>query len=262
MATRPGSEGFTASVQDARDASQPVLPTPQRARRKGLAEEVADQLVDLIASRSAPEVRLPPERELCEQFGVSRNPLREALAALDQLGIVETRGKARIGLSARARARQMAKLTAPAGASPQDVLLHPMETRRIVEPDTAALAATRATEESLADMQRWLDLMDVAIREGRPVAEYDSGFHVAIARATANVILTELVGALTDALEPSRARSFRPQEAATRALDDHRAILEAIRAGHADDARRAMGAHLDHVEELLRSTLPEPVGDS
>jgi GntR family transcriptional repressor for pyruvate dehydrogenase complex len=257
MASRQGPRrSSAASDRDGTDLPE-SLGVLRPARRKGLAEEVADQLIDLIASSSAAEVRLPPERKLCEQFGVSRNPLREALAALDQMGILETRGKARIGLSPRARARQMAKLSTPAGVSPRDLLLDPMETRRILEPETAALAASRATEASVQDMERWLDLMEAAIREGRPVAEYDSGFHVAVAQATVNAILIQLVGALTEALQPSRARSFRPQEAAARALEDHREILAAIRAGDSRAARRTMRAHLDHVEELLRSTITE-----
>jgi GntR family transcriptional repressor for pyruvate dehydrogenase complex len=261
MTSRQGPRRSAGSTHGGGEESQPTLAAPRHARRKGLPEEVAGQLIELIAASSAAEVRLPPERRLCEQFGVSRNPLREALAALDQMGILETRGKVRIGLSARARARQMAKLPTPAGASARAVLLDPMETRRILEPETAALAAERATDASLADMAHWLDEMEQAIREERPVAEYDLGFHVAVAQATLNAILIELVGALTEALQASRVRSFRPREAASKALEDHHAILAAIRAGDSRAARRTMRAHLDHVEELLRSTISEPSDD-
>lgn len=247
---KPPDDGSHAS-----DPSAGGLPAPRRAQRKGLAEEVAEQLLELIASSSSAEVRLPPERMLCEQFGVSRNPLREALVALEQMGILETRGKTRVGLSPRARARQITKLPTPATLSARDLLIDPIEVRRIVEPEAAALAAKRATDQSVRDMERWLELMDAAIQEGRSVSEYDSGFHVAVAQATMNAILIQLVDGLTEALQPSRAESFRPTEAASQALKDHRAILAAIRDADARGARRAMRSHLDHVQSLIRSSI-------
>jgi acetylornithine deacetylase len=79
--------------------------------RQTLARQVADQLVDLItAGDGGLEVVLPPERRLCEQLGVSRNSLREALAALDRLGIIEARGRTRVGLPDRARALRIASV--------------------------------------------------------------------------------------------------------------------------------------------------------
>jgi GntR family transcriptional repressor for pyruvate dehydrogenase complex len=149
----------------------------------------------------------------------------------------------------------MARLSPAAATAARDVLGEPLEVRRIIEPETAALAAARAGGAALGDMERWLQGMEDAIRDGRSAIEYDSGFHVAIAHATTNAMLIELVGALTEALQASRERSFRPTEAATRALADHRAILDAIRAGDAAAARDAMRTHLDHVEELIRSTI-------
>jgi acetylornithine deacetylase len=79
--------------------------------RQTLARQVADQLVDLItAGEGGVEVTLPPERRLCEQLGVSRNSLREALSALDRLGIIEARGRTRVGLPDRARALRIASV--------------------------------------------------------------------------------------------------------------------------------------------------------
>jgi GntR family transcriptional repressor for pyruvate dehydrogenase complex len=225
------------------------------ARRKGLPQEVADQLLDLIATSGSQEVALPSERQLCDDFAVGRNALREALAALDHMGVVETRGKQRIGLTPRARALVLAR--ASTAAPVRELLLDPMEVRRILEPESAALAAKRASEQSLREIERTTELMDEGIRRNQSVVEYDSAFHVAIARATANQMLIELVGALNETLRPSREVSFRPTEASVAALDDHRAILSAIRAGDARAARKAMRSHLDHVEQLIRATVSE-----
>src|SRR5438874_6567866 len=84
-----------------------------RLGRDPLSRRVGDQLVDLItAGETGTEVVLPPERRLCNQLGVGRNSLREALAALDRLGIVETRGRIRVGLTDRARAHRIARVPA------------------------------------------------------------------------------------------------------------------------------------------------------
>ena len=243
----------SSSAGSDRQPDRLALGIVRPARRRGLAHEVAEQLVELIAESASPEVALPSERALGEQLGVSRNVLREALAALDQMGLTETRGKARIGLTRRARVHRLAR------ASPEDaareLMLDPVEVRRMIEPEAAALAAVRATPEDVDEIERWLALMERGATAGEGIVDEDSGFHVAIARATRNRMLIDLVGALTDALRQSRELSFRPPEAPRAAIADHRAILAAIRAGDAEAARRAMGAHLNHVEELIRSTI-------
>jgi GntR family transcriptional repressor for pyruvate dehydrogenase complex len=226
-------------------------------RRRGLASELADELVDLIASSSSAEVTLPPERELRDQFAVSRNVLREALAALDQMGLVETRGKTRIGLTPRARAQQLARLAPPTQTTTRELMLDPLEVRRILEPETAALAAERMGPAAVREMEQWETLLEEAAARGESVMEYDAGFHVAIARATGNQMLIDLVAAVADALRRSRELSFRPRDAEERAMADHQRILDAIRAGDSERARRAMRAHLDHVEDLIRASIAQ-----
>jgi GntR family transcriptional repressor for pyruvate dehydrogenase complex len=234
----------------------PALPAVRPARRRGLTHQVTEQLIELIADSPSPAVSLPPERRLGEQLGVSRNVLREALAALDQMGLVETRGKTRIGLATRARVHRLARLS-PDWAT-RELMLDPVEVRRIIEPETAALAAMRATDAALEDIEGWVELMEAGAAQGRSVVDEDAGFHVAIARATGNRMLIDLVSTLGDALRQSRELSFRPPEATRAAIGDHRAILDAARAGDAEGARRAMGAHLNHVEDLLRASIPDP----
>jgi GntR family transcriptional repressor for pyruvate dehydrogenase complex len=219
-------------------------------QRRKLPDDVADQLLDLIASSAGSEIVLPAERALSEQLSVSRNVLREALAALQHAGVIETRGKARIAHVGQARARRVARLPRPS-----DPVLDPMEVRRILEPEVASLAAKRATPDALRDLERYIALMEEATLRGDTVVDYDSAFHVAIAAATGNETLVALVRVLNDVLRASRELSFEPDSAPRKAIADHAAILSAIRAKDAVGAATAMGHHLDRVESLMRDGL-------
>ena len=225
----------------------------RRPQRRSLPRQVADELLARIAGAPSSELALPPERQLCEQLGVSRNVVREALSALDHLGVIETRGKLRIGLAARSRAQLLAR--APVDGAERELLSDPIEARRVLEPEIAAIAAERASEETLQEAERWLTLMEQAGSRDERAADYDSAFHVSIARATGNRTLIELIATLTDTLHDSRELSFRPAGATNAAIEDHRLILEAVRAGDGEAARRAMGRHLGRVESLIRRSL-------
>jgi GntR family transcriptional regulator, transcriptional repressor for pyruvate dehydrogenase complex len=221
-------------------------------QRRSLPQEVSEQMLELIASADAAEVALPSERRLCEQFGVGRNVLREALSALEGRGVTRVQGKVRIGNSARARAQLLAR--APATAE-RALALDPIEARRIMEPEIAALAAERAGKDEIEEITGWLMQMEQAHARGERVVEFDSAFHVAIARASENHTLVQVVAALTEALRDSRELSFQPEPAGRAAIEGHRAILDALRAKDPRAARRAMRKHLDRVEQLIRASL-------
>jgi GntR family transcriptional regulator, transcriptional repressor for pyruvate dehydrogenase complex len=239
-----------------------ALESFSRARKRSLPAEVLDQLLNLIAVSSGAEFALPAERELCEQLGVSRNVLREALAGLESLGVVEIRGKSRIALISRARAQLMARI--PLHSSERELLDDPLEVREILEPEVAALAAARASDISLSVLDRCLRVMEAGIERGERVVEFDSAFHVAIASATENQTLIALIESLSDVVHESRERSFLSGEpAAKESLRGHRAIVAAIRAHNCDEAREAMRDHLRSVERLIRETLNDsPVAEA
>lgn len=222
-------------------------------RRRTLSEEVASQLLEQIAADEGPEVRLPSERNLAELMGVSRASLREALSALNELGVVETRGKAKYAQPHRARAALVGR--GAARSSERALVTDPIEVRRMLEPEVAARAAERMTPRALAELESWVRLGEESAERDEPIFEYDSAFHVSIARATGNQTLLHLVAALMDTLRESRERSFEPQEAVATALEDHRAIVAALATGDANAAREAMRAHIDHVESLIRRSL-------
>jgi GntR family transcriptional regulator, transcriptional repressor for pyruvate dehydrogenase complex len=222
-------------------------------RRRTLSEEVASQLLEQIAADEGDEVRLPSERNLAEMMGVSRASLREALSALNELGVIETRGKAKYAEPQRARAALVGR--GAARSSERALVTDPIEVRRMLEPEVAARAAERMTPRALAELESWVRLGEESAERDEPIFEYDSAFHVSIARATGNQTLLHLVAALMDSLRESRERSFEPQEAVATALADHRAIVAALASGDANAARKAMRSHIDHVEALIRRSL-------
>ena len=105
------------------------------------------------------------------------------------------------------------------------------------------------------EMERYVRLMQEAAARGESVVDYDSAFHVAIARATGNQTLVALVQALNDTLRESRNLSFQPESAPAQAISDHAAILAAIRERDPVAATAAMRHHLDRVESLIRASL-------
>jgi GntR family transcriptional repressor for pyruvate dehydrogenase complex len=224
-------------------------------RRRSLSDDVVDRLLEYIADGSAPDRRLPVERVLCEQLDVSRTTVREALSTLTHLGVVETRGNGRYGslVGARACLASRARLR----RTETELVDHPLEVRRMLEPKIAALAAERASEDDLAEIAGWLGRMEESTENGQDSVRYDSAFHGAIARATGNPTLVFLINALTDALAESRDRSFRPGFSAKLAIEGHRAIVAALRSGDGKAASDAMESHLDDVAEMIRVSIQD-----
>jgi GntR family transcriptional regulator, transcriptional repressor for pyruvate dehydrogenase complex len=125
----------------------------------------------------------------------------------------------------------------------------------MLEPEVAARAAERVTAAGIRELESWHQLMSESASDSKLAMDYDSAFHVAVARTTENQTLVHLVTALTDSLRDSRELSFQQSESIETALQDHRTILTAIATRDPNQAREAMREHLDHVESLIRASL-------
>ncbi len=193
--------------------------------------------------------RLPTERDLAEQFGVSRPTLREAMIALEMLGMIE----ARHGLGIYVTRTQL-----PIMASSFDFQIGAfelIEARRLFEGEACALAATTIDDEQLAELERLMALMG---HEDEMEAEAaDREFHLTIARATGNGAITATVENLWEL----RSRSPLARAILTRArggaltprIQEHAEVLEALRRRDPAAARQAMRHHLERVIEHLLS---------
>jgi DNA-binding FadR family transcriptional regulator len=211
---------------------------PQRLYRR-----IADQLRALMAAHElAPGTRLPPERDLARQFGVSRPSVREALIALEVEGLVDVR----IGSGVFVRETPAAEATRADGSGPFEVLA----ARRLIESECAALAAKRIEDGELDVLGRALATMRDEVAAGAEPIEADRRFHTAIAAAAGNSALAHVVDVLwrerTAPLYRRLDRHFFDTRLWAATLKEHEAILAALRAGRAAAARRAMTHHLDN----------------
>lgn len=211
--------------------------------RKPIYEQVSDQLREFIdVNQLQPGDRLMTERELAQQLSVGRSSIREAVTALRAQGIVDVRHGEGIYLLRRPE-DLISSLAAELIETHAD---HPYiwETRQALETQCARLAAARARQPDLDELEAALTHMAAEIAEGKPGLEGDRRFHMGVAAASQNPILIELLngirGSLDRTSETSLTRTGQPQ----RSLDDHRAILSAIAAGTPTEAADEMLRHL------------------
>lgn len=206
------------------------------------------QIKGMIADgRLEPGERLPPERELCETLGISRPTLREAIGSLQAMRLLESRPGsgtvvASLELADMLRPLQFALSLAKGGW--QDLF----ETRLVLEPAAAALAAQRRTDEELAA------IVALADREDRPgaiaqVLEIDVELHRLIVAASHNDILVNLHASLSALAVESRTATIGLPGVARRAMLDHRRIVDALAGADAEAARTAMHDHLVRVRD-------------
>ena len=224
---------------------------PQR-----LYQRVADQIASMIhAGHWRPDDRLPPERDLAATLAVSRPVVREAMVALELAGLVEVRTGSGCYVRRPTPGAVIGGGADQAGPSPFELV----QARRVVEGETAALAAAAPTEPVLAALDAAIGRMAADIDRGtRDIRRDDDGdltFHVAIARATGNATLESLVSQLWCGMRRPlfsllSDRTRLPANA-RRAVDQHRRIRDAVAAGDAAAARAAMHAHIDDVERIL-----------
>lgn len=223
----------------------PIQPIDSRR----LYEQVADQIGDLIKrGEFQPGQRLPAERDLARTLGVSRPVVREAMVALELMGLVEVRtGSGAFVREPRGEPPQSLN----AGQSPSDIL----NARMLIEGEIAALAAASATADDLAAMAGHLDRMRREHEAGRPWSEADLAFHVAIAAATRNAALAQVVERLwQEQYAPVFAilsERVRLKENWLATLRGHAEILAAIRDRKPKAARERMRAHLSQVLAVM-----------
>ena len=236
--------------------------------RTSLSDEIVSQIIDLI-SRDVlkPGERLPSERELCKQFGVGRSSLREALRSLAVMGILD----GRIGdgtFVSDSNERYLEKTLQWGLLLDRKKIQDLIETRLMLESQTAFLAAQRASSENIDEIERTLRGMESLIQQPEKYLEFDVQFHLTIAQATQNSILYNLLNMTRNYLqtwikgslaEPSIPKAERR---AILSVREHEKILQSLRKGHAEETQKAMTQHIlsssvtlqAHFEDKSRTT--------
>jgi GntR family transcriptional repressor for pyruvate dehydrogenase complex len=215
---------------------------PVESRR--LYQQIADQIRELIDRGGfEPGTRLPPERDLAQQLGVSRPSLREALIALDVEGRVEVRSGSGVFVSVT-RPGPVPQKTAAMGESPSQL----MEARSVIEGEVVVLACARNTPELLARLRQILKDMASGIERRRARVDLDRDFHLTLAEMSGNTVLQRMIGELFDERHSPISAKISSRFENTRtwkiALGEHEAILKALEARDPIAAQAAMRAHL------------------
>ncbi len=222
--------------------------------RRGVAEQVEQCLMELVnTGRLGPGDRLPSERRLADMLGVSRGTVRHALKQLETTGVLSIRpGSGAFVANSDDEAKVDALVASVARG--RSTLREIFEVRSMLEPQIAALAASKAGPDDVAGLERILLLQRKALDNGRTGRQEDAMFHAALVRLADNSVLTELVEGITHILKESRSPHLQTALRKAASVKDHQEIVEAISHGHPEAAQKAMAAHMAHLMALLFPT--------
>jgi GntR family transcriptional repressor for pyruvate dehydrogenase complex len=228
-------------------------------RDPSLAEKVTRQIEQMIlADNLQIGEHLAPERELAQQFGVSRTVVRQAIHSLVAKGMLQAspRGGAVVKRPTASAVAQSLHLFLRSGQAHLEYSkVH--EIRRLLEIEIAGLAAQRRTEDDLRRLEENLSEASANLTTETPArfARIDITFHAVLAQATHNELFALLLDSLAEIMLEVRCSGFAVPDTPARALRMHQAIFEQVRNGEMDGARRAMYAHLLEAEETQRKVL-------
>jgi DNA-binding GntR family transcriptional regulator len=192
-----------------------------------LYEVVAERLRERIIARALPPGAWIDEQKLAAEFGISRTPLREALKVLAVEGLVTMKVR---------RGAYVTEVSA-------DDVAQVFHLLALIESDAAAAASVRATSAERAELRQLHERLERQVRQRDAFFATNERFHMAVLRIAGNRWATQVAADLRKVMKLSRHRSLQRSGRIAASLDEHRALLQAIEAGRADDARRLMLAH-------------------
>lgn len=221
-----------------------------------VTDEAIEKIKGMIVSGALrPGDRLPKESELASELGLSRNSLREAVRALSLIRILDVRQGDGTYVTSLDPQLLLEALSFVVDFHRDDTVLEFLAVRRILEPAATALACRRITDAELDALGTQLD----ALGEEPSVEELvaaDLEFHRGIVQASGNSVLCSLLDGLSGPTTRARVwRGLTQENAVSRTLHEHRAILAALRDRDAEAAQSWATVHVASVEQWLRSTL-------
>ena len=222
-----------------------------KIKQEPIFQQIIAQIREMIMDGSLkPGDRLPPERRLSEILGVNRHSLREALKALEYMGVVQ--GKAGIGTVINYVGQDVLvdRISITTQFSPRQFLFELVEIRKIVEPSIAAIAADKATVEDLANLTESISQIEADLKTGKRSDTYIP-FHLALAKATQNTTLVRLMEPLMSMQLQSREGVQRIKGRRTDSFEEHMQIYQAVRSRNPEESRAAMTRHISQIEKSL-----------
>lgn len=226
-----------------------------------LAERVAKRLIEAVQQGRLPAgSRLPTEQALCDQYGVSRTVVREAISMLKREGMVASRQGS--GTFVAANPSIALRLSPPQGNL--DAVVEILEIRSALETKAAELAAQRRSNAHLRTMRNALAELEEAVERGEDGVREDLAFHRSIVEATGNAHFLETIDflhqLLHQAISVTRGNEARHPQYMQQVDQEHVLLVEAIAAGDSEAARRAASLHLLNAEGRLRQAQRDTEG--
>jgi len=215
--------------------------------RTTLSEQVAKQLASEIETgRWKPGEKLPSEADLCKVFNVGRSSLREALKSLSFIGLIHVRaGGGSYAADERSKYIDRPFLLSRGVLTTEKDVNDFCEARILIETEIAGICAQRATVEDFREIEKIVREMKVSIDKGaKEFGTLDLSFHIAIATASRNSVLIELLKHIREGLEELIEKSLQLPAGTELAYKQHRALLDILKQRNASKARKAMRAHL------------------
>jgi len=229
--------------------------------RLSLSDEIVEQIIDLISRGILrPGERMPSEKQLCQQFGVGRTSVREALRSLSVMGILEPHAGEGTYVSGDS-SRYLEKTLQWSLLLDRKMVDDLIETRLTLESETAFLAAQRAGHDDLQEIEAAIEGMEQSANQPDSYLGFDLRFHVAIARASQNSILFQLLGMIRGYLQTwiketlSAPPAHHSELRANKSIAEHRVVQAALKSGNAERARQAMKEHILSSSTDLRARL-------
>lgn len=220
-------------------------------QRTSLSTAVFEQLIGNIVNGTwKAGDRLPTERDLCQQFGVARTSLREALKAMELVGMLNSR--VGDGTFVCPRSEFLSRPMLWALMDLEKAELHDvMDARLILEAGSAGLAAERATRDQIDQMAGAIQAMRDCIARDEPVLDADLAFHLAISAAAANPLLTNSLLMLRNLIRQGMLYKHLLPGISPAIVKEHTVILTAIKGKNPEAASKAMRQHLERSRSLV-----------
>lgn len=223
---------------------------------KKIYEEVSEAILGMIKNGTLkPGDKLLPVHQLAEQFQVGRSAVREALSALRAMGLIEMKQ----GEGTYVKNFTPSALTSSLSTTllmKQEDIVNLFEVRKVLEVGVVGAAALKRTDENIHNIKHWLDEMQKGMGDEQAGEKADFHFHMAIAEASHNNILLELMNHVSEMIaeaigETRRIILYGEQTTAERLLEEHRKIYEAVLENDVEAAQQAMQNHLTNVECMV-----------
>jgi GntR family transcriptional repressor for pyruvate dehydrogenase complex len=214
-------------------------------QKSSISDDIVQQIMKQISTRELePGMRLPSERDLCKQFNASRSSLREALRCLSIMGVLTARVGEGTSIAANG-SKFLETVMQWRFITEKYDIENLMELRIALEGLAAASSAERATDEDVKTLDDLVDRMGKSVQQAKKFGKLDLEFHLALARASKNQIVVDLVSMIRGQLTRTLSTVLTLQHARPLSVSEHATIVKAIKRHDADGARKAIQNHLN-----------------